>query len=281
MGDRAQYWRHKLDPVAWAMDELRQPLRDKGVERFYPWQEAVLRAPQGAQQIFLIHRQGGKSMIAAIKCLHAAIFHTRGKGPILITSPTQRQSGLLFDTIKDLIRDLSDPPGMDEDNKLSCRLTNGARIISLHGEERTVRGYSNVALLIEDEASRVKDELFMATEPMLIRSGGGRILMSTPYGKSGHFFREYMNVEADGSQRPDDLNIWQKITFTVEENPDMNTPEKLAFLARAKAMMGRRGYAQEFLCEFVETEDALFSYEDIMAAMSGEVRPLFGPGEEL
>ena len=46
-------------------------------------------------------------------------------------------------------------------------------------------------------------------------------------------------------------------------------------------MMGRRGYAQEFLCEFVETEDALFSYEDIMAAMSGEVRPLFGPGEEL
>ena len=121
----------------------------------------------------------------------------------------------------------------------------------------------------------------MATEPMLIRSGGGRILMSTPYGKSGHFFREYMNVEADGSQRPDDLNIWQKITFTVEENPDMNTPEKLAFLARAKAMMGRRGYAQEFLCEFVETEDALFSYEDIMAAMSGEVRPLFGPGEEL
>jgi hypothetical protein len=242
---RSQYWRHKIDPVAWAMEVLPDFLKGKKLTRFYPWQKAVLRAPRGAQQIFLVHRQGGKSLIAALKTLHIAIFHERGQGPILITSPGQRQSGILFDTITAAREELEHPPVLTEDNKLSCRFENGARIISLHGDERTIRGYSNVELLIEDEAARVKDELFDSTSPMLLRSGGGRILMSTPWGKAGHFFREWENVEATGALRPTDFDIWQ-----------------------------------EYLCEFVETEDSLFSYEDIVAAQSDEVQPLFR-GDEL
>ena len=63
----------------------------------------------------------------------------------------------------------------------------------LPGQEKTIRGFSGVTLIIEDEASRVDDTLYRAVRPMLAVSGGRLILMSTPYGQTGHFFEEWTN----------------------------------------------------------------------------------------
>ena len=40
--------------------------------------------------------------------------------------------------------------------------------------------------------------------------------------------------------------------------------------------MGRRWYAQEYCCSFEDTVDAVFASDDIKAALSGDVQPLFG-----
>ena len=39
---------------------------------------------------------------------------------------------------------------------------------------------------------------------------------------------------------------------------------------------GEWWYKQEYLCEFVDTVDQVFSYESVMGAITPEVKPLFG-----
>jgi hypothetical protein len=42
--------------------------------------------------------------------------------------------------------------------------------------------------------------------------------------------------------------------------------------------MGPLFFASEYECQFVETEDQLFAYDDIAAAITDEVQPLFPGG---
>ncbi len=54
-----------LDPAAWARDTFSLELD--------PWQIRALRA-SAKRSIWNIHRQGGKSSVAAVKALHKNIF---------------------------------------------------------------------------------------------------------------------------------------------------------------------------------------------------------------
>jgi hypothetical protein len=139
-------------------------------------------------------------------------------------------------------------------------LENGSRIVSLPGEEGTIRGYSGVALLVIDEASRVPDELYLAVRPMLAVSQGRLIAVSTPFGKRGWFFNEWTGT-----------NAWERIQVTAEQCPRI-TQE---FLAEERRALGDRYYAQEYLCSFEDAVDAIFSHTDIHAAMSDDTQPLF------
>jgi hypothetical protein len=46
------------------------------------------------------------------------------------------------------------------------------------------------------------------------------------------------------------------------------------FLAEERRALGERWYRQEYLCSFADTIDAVFSWADIQAAMSDDVKPL-------
>jgi hypothetical protein len=140
-------------------------------------------------------------------------------------------------------------------------LSNGSRIIALPGKEATIRGFSGVSLLIIDEASRVEDSLYQSVRPMLAVSGGRIILLSTPFGKRGFFYQEW----TEGQD-------WRKVKITAEQCPRIK-PE---WLERERAMIGDWWFKQEYLCEFVETSDQFFSYEDINAALDYSAEPLFG-----
>jgi hypothetical protein len=47
------------------------------------------------------------------------------------------------------------------------------------------------------------------------------------------------------------------------------------FLEEERQTLGEWWFRQEYLCEFVETEDQLFTYDQVATALSGEVEPLF------
>ena len=49
-----------------------------------------------------------------------------------------------------------------------------------------------------------------------------------------------------------------------------------AFLEEERQALPRHVYRQEYECSFEETEDQVFTYEDVVAAISSEVVPLFG-----
>lgn len=226
-----------------------------------PWQEQVLRW-SGKRLLLNCCRQAGKSTTAAILALHRALFYPRSL--ILLVSPSLRQSSELFRKVQDLLKTLprEQQPELVEDNRLSLTMKNKSRIVSLPGREGTIRGFSGAALIIEDEAARVPDELYFAVRPMLAVSGGRLILMSTPFGKRGHFFKEW--TEGGDS--------WERVLITAHDCPRISRE----FLEEERQALGEWWFRQEYLCEFVETEDQLFSYEQAMAALTDEVEPLFG-----
>jgi hypothetical protein len=204
-------------------------------------------------------RQSGKSTTTAILGLHRALYFPRSL--ILLVSPSLRQSSELFKKVQDFLTCLPVRPALTEDNKLSLRLTNGSRIVSLPSTEGTIRGFSGASLIIEDEAARVSDSLYLAVRPMLAVSQGRLILMSTPWGKRGHFFEAWQNGGAP----------WQRVRVTAHDCPRISA----AFLAEEKASMPAHWFASEYLCECTDVEDSVFSYEHVMNALDDDVPPLF------
>jgi hypothetical protein len=65
-------------------------------------------------------------------------------------------------------------------------------VISLPGSEKTVRGLASVDLIVIDEAARVDDELLAATRPMLAVSNGNLFALTTPAGKRGWFYEQWL-----------------------------------------------------------------------------------------
>lgn len=198
-----------------------------------PWQAALLRS-QSKRLLLLCSRQAGKSTTAAALALREAV--SNDGSLVLLLSPTLRQSGELFrDKILRMYQDVGQPVVVDQLSALQMTLANGSRIVSLPGDEGTVRGYSGVALLIIDEASRVPDDLYRAVRPMIAVSGGSLMILSTPFGKRGFFYQEWHGT-----------GDWERVRVTADQCPRI--PKD--FLEEERRAMGEEWYAQEYLCDF-------------------------------
>ena len=185
---------------------------------------------------------------------------------MLLVSPSQRQSSELFKKVISELKKLPDQPRRAEDNKLSIQFNTGSRIVSLPSTEATVRGFSSPSLVIIDEAARVQEELYYALRPMLAVGGGQLILLSTPFGKRGFFFKEWNN----------DDTTWKRVQITAEDCPRIS-PE---FLKEEKETLGEWWFQQEYFCEFKESVDSVFRHEDIISAFDDDIQPLVFGGDE-
>jgi hypothetical protein len=222
-----------------------------------PWQEDLLRST--SERVLLnCCRQSGKSTMTAVIALHRALYHPGSL--ILCLAPALRQSQELFSKIAGFYRDLGRPVSAVAERKLSLELENRSRIITLPGSEKTVRGFSGAALLVVDEAARVDDPLYYAIRPMLAVSGGSLMMLSTPFGKRGAFFEEWTGGVG-----------WERYEVPASRCPRISE----AFLEEERRALPHRVYRQEYECSFEETDDQVFSFEDVAAAMSPDVMPLF------
>src|SRR6201988_196758 len=75
--------------------------------------------------------QSGKSTTTAIVGLHQAVYDP---GLVVLVSPSLRQSRELFAKVIGFLKNLEPVEQLEEDNKSSCTLVNGARIVSLPGD---------------------------------------------------------------------------------------------------------------------------------------------------
>jgi len=223
-----------------------------------PWQADVLRS--SAPRILLnVTRQGGKSTITAVTAIHDALYTPDSL--VLLLSPSLRQSGELFKKVMRLYNAAGRSLPGDAATALQLTLPNGSRVIALPGKEETIRGFSGVTRLIVDEAARVPDDLYRAVRPMLAVSGGRLIVLSTPFGKRGFFHREWTEG-GDG---------WKRVEVPATACPRISA----AFLAEERTALGDWWYRQEYGCEFVETTDQVFSFDDVQRALTSDVTPLY------
>ncbi|HZS10390.1 MAG TPA: terminase family protein [Blastocatellia bacterium] len=222
------------------------------------WQADLLRS-NARQLILLCSRQSGKSTTTSFLALHQAIYQPGSL--VLLLAPALRQSQELFRKLKSAYNTISDTAPLTEESALRLEFSNESRIICLPGKEQTIRGFSGVSLLVVDEASRVEDALYASIRPMLAVSGGRIILLSTPFGKRGFFFEEWQNGGA----------AWHRAKVTAEQCPRISRE----FLEQEKRSIGDWWFRQEYLCEFVDSIDQVFSTEDIMRALDPELKPLF------
>jgi phage FluMu gp28-like protein len=153
---------------------------------------------------------------------------------------------------KEFVRRLGVRVRGDGHNELSIAFPNGSRIVGLPENETTIRGFSDVSLLLVDEAARVPDEIYRAMRPTLVVHDGDLWLMSTPNGKRGFFWEEW---EHGGEE-------WERISVPATDCSRISA----RVLAEEKANAGDKWYRQEYLCEFVDIEGAVFPRDTISGA---------------
>jgi hypothetical protein len=222
-----------------------------------PWQADLLRSPS-PRTLLLCSRQGGKSVSAGAVALHTAL--TRPGSLVLLLSASERQAReFLAVNVSDLWYRLGRPvPG--EATATALRLANGSRLLALPRNERTIRTFSAVALLVIDEAARVDDDLYRTVRPMLAVSRGRLVALSTPFGKRGWFYESWAGSDP-----------WKRVRVPADQCPRITRE----FLASERRALGERWYRQEYLCSFEDVCGAVFSHDAVLAALDGGTRPLF------
>ena len=226
-----------------------------------PWQRQMLLSTR-QNMVVVATRQAGKSRNAAIMALHRATFFPNSL--ILIISPSVRQSALLFHQISTMCRALrahmNSPPEMVVDNRLSFELRNASRVVALPASPDTIRGFSAVNMLIEDESAYCPDSVFHAVSPMLATTRGKFLLLSTPNGKRGHFYDAW----SKGGE------AWERVQVMAKDVKRIS-PE---FLEQRRGMMTRELFAEAYECVFTDSTLGVFSEEDVDAMVHDDVSPL-------
>jgi hypothetical protein len=228
-----------------------------------PWQAALLR---GSSPRVLVNcsRQSGKSTTSGVLAYHEALY--RAPALVLLVAPSLRQSIELFRKVLEVHRAVGESVPVEAESALRLELKSGSRIVALPGSPDTLRGFSNVRLLILDEAARIDDDLVAACRPMLAVSKGRLLALTTPNGKRGFFHDAWQGDAGDG---------WERIRVTARDCPRIS-PE---FLEEERRALGDVLFRQEYLTEFRESQGQIFSEDLIASLRSVEVEPLF-PGSE-
>jgi hypothetical protein len=208
-------------------------------------------------------RQWGKSTVTAIKALHRAL-HRPGS-LVIILSPSERQSGEFIHKVTGLSITAGLKLKGDGKNSISLRFPNKSRIVGLPSREDTVRGFSGVSLLLIDEASRVPDELYRTVRPMIAVSGGDLWLISTPAGRRGFFYETWISSDP----------AWTRISVPATKCPRIPA----SFLESERQALGKRTFAQEYLCEFHSQDGQLISQEDLDRALCPDIQPIIIPAQ--
>jgi hypothetical protein len=239
-----------LDRVAfWEAAGIGEPL---------PWQERAL-VSEAPMQLYNCARQSGKSLVAAALAVHKVLYTPDTL--VLMVSRTLDHSGELFKRALKLYRDVGRPLRATSETALSLALENGSRIVARPGaSDVSVRSYTADLLLI-DEAARVSDELYVSATPILARTGGRVIALSTPFGTRGWWYEAWHSDEG-----------WERYRVTADDLPDdWYKPSKATFLAREKRRMGEWWHRQEYYAEFMDAQSQLFTREDVQSMFDADI----------
>ena len=228
---------------------IQHPQRGRVYFNLYPFQEKALHLwRDNPYSVVLKSRQLGISTLAAGYSLWLMLFH-KDKNVLCIATKQETARNMvtkvkfMFDNLPSWLKIPA-----DENNKLSLRLNNGSQIKATSASSDAGRSEA-VSLLLIDEAAFIEGigEIWASAQQTLA-TGGGAIVLSTPYGTGNWFHQTWVRAE---SGENDFLPI--KLPWFVHPERDEN------WRKRQDELLGDpRLAAQECDCDFSTSGDVVF-----------------------
>jgi len=266
----------------------------------FDWQKHVLDSKAKRKSILGTRQAGKSTIVSGIPC-HTAKYYPKTLSIIL--APTQGQAKDDMAKVKDFISMDSTYPEMVKCSEDRIELSNGSVIQVVTATDTSARGKSKPRVIVLDEASRIDDLVYTsAVRPMITGNPECElVLISTPNGKQGFFFNsicgsnrrwERYRILSPWNVTQDGMDL-ERMPMTDEEfmaDAKANgfvggwySPRHFSYEEQVDNLleMGRMQYRQEYGCEFVETEDMVYSYSDIDAFLgSVDAEPFDGARQE-
>lgn len=220
-----------------------------------PWQSELLSQMVTKRENIILNcsSQCGKTETASLGVYLSACL---GMYVIIIT-PSDRQSVEFHDRVRNhhnrlrLIDDIEDP------NKHTLLLKGGGKVVALPNSPDKIRGISAVDLLVADEASRVSDALYDSATRFLTVRNGRTVMLSTPFGQRGFFWKEWTGRGEKG---------WRRHQHPWTDCPRI-TPE---FIERKRLARGDDFVKQEYETQFLSTAFGYFNVEKFESLITDE-----------
>jgi len=189
-------------------------------------------------------RQSGKTSVIAMRTIHFA--YTRNKVTVLITSPSMRQSMIMFDRISAFIHSTKTlKQEVTRATRTIIQLKNRSQIIALPCSENLLRGYTADMVICDETAFMPEETITNVIFPMLSTTNGYAIFLSTPWGKDHFFYRAFKNPK-----------------YSVHKVKSSECPLIMAeFLEEQRQNMTAEAYKMEFEAEFAEDYNCFFSQD--------------------
>jgi len=208
----------------------------------FPYQTKLL-LDESKRLVACMGRQSGKTTTIALKAIKFAVANKAVT--ILITSPSLRQSMIMFNRIINIISTSQLRLRVTRATRTTIQFDNKSEIIALPASENMLRGYT-AHMIICDEAAFMPEELITnIIFPMISSTQGYAIFLSTPWGRNHFFYRAFMNP---------DYSVHR---VRSRENP-LITPE---FLEEMRHNMTEEAFQMEYEAQFVEAANSFFQQD--------------------
>ena len=233
-----------------------------------PWQKDYIETPPDQDCFLLCGRQSGKTAAMSIKAVELCMKHFKKGEFVLINSITEKQAYLMLARAATYAEELySKKIDRNKENKQTkhrIMFKNGSGILCYAAGEtgEGLRGFTIKKHMI-DEGSRMSEEFFVATGPMLSVTKGSADIASTPF----------LKHHPDGSEKyfykcSKDTKFKQ--FYASAEDCPRHSKE---FLDDQRKKLGELAYAQEYLAVFTDELQRLFNDEIINKVCTLKRRP--------
>ncbi len=224
-----------------------------------PWQSACFKAFKRFS-VVVVHRRGGKTVMAIMRLVDAALRCQRERGRYGYIAPLLKQAkGIAWDYLKAYARKV--PGTIVNEAELWVEFPNGARV-RLYGADNpdSLRGLYFDGVVI-DEVAQIKPELWgEVILPTLSDRAGWALFIGTPKGIN-LFSQLYYKALADPS--------WFAAIYTCWQTGALDELE----LDQAKRESTDAVWRQEYLCDFTaSSENTLIAIGDVQAGMTRHLR---------
>jgi hypothetical protein len=221
--------------------------------------------------IILKSRQLGMSTLSAAYAVWMAIFQ-RDKNILIIATKLSVAQNFIT-KVKTMIRSLPKwlvMPQIISNNKQLIEFSHGSSIKAVPTSDDAGRSES-LSLLIVDEAAFVRnfDELWMGLYPT-ISTGGRVIILSTPNGVGGQYYKLYTDADAG-------LNEFNPIKIPWEAHPERDQQ----WFDETTKNLSSRQISQEYLCDFASSGETFLNDTDLEWVRQSIKSPLQRMGTDL